>query len=55
MPFKGHIPISKAFKEWEDYFENLDEAEIYGFDLEDGEMQMAILDYYIKKPNENLP
>jgi hypothetical protein len=44
MPFIGHIPISKAFEEWQDYFENPDEAEIYGFELDDGEMQMAILD-----------
>ena len=52
MPFIGHIPISKAFEEWQDYFENPDEAEIYGFELEDGEMQMAILEYYIKEPEE---
>lgn len=48
MPFIGHIPIQKAFKEWGDYFENPDEAEIYGFELDDGEVQMAILEYYIK-------
>lgn len=53
MPFIGHIPVQKAFKEWGDYFENLDEAEIYGFELEDGEVQMAILEYYIKEPDEN--
>lgn len=52
MPFIGHIPVQKAFEEWKDYFENPDEAEIYGFELEDGEMQMAILDYYIKEPEE---
>ena len=49
MPFIGHIPVSKAFEEWQDYFENPDEAEIYGFELDDGEMQMAILEYYIKE------
>ena len=48
MPFIGHIPISKAFEEWQDYFENPDEAEIYGFELDDGEVQMAILDCFIK-------
>lgn len=53
MPFIGHIPVSKAFVEWKDYFDNLDEAEIYGFELDDGEMQMAILDYYINDPDEN--
>lgn len=49
MPFIGHIPVSKAFEKWKDYFENPDEAEIYGFELEDGEMQMTILDYYIRE------
>ena len=49
MPFLGHIPVSKAFEEWKDYFENLDEAEIYGFELEDGILQMAILDYFIEE------
>ena len=34
------------------FIENPDEAEIYGFELEDGEMQMAILEYYIKEPEE---
>ena len=48
MPFIGNIPISKAFEKWQDYFENPDEAEIYGFELEDGEVQMAILEYFIK-------
>ena len=55
MPFIGHIPISKAFEEWQDYFENPDEAEIYGFELDDGEVQMAILDCFIKEPDENQP
>jgi len=47
MPFIGHIPISKAFEEWQDYFENLE--------LDDGEVQMAILDCFIKEPDENQP
>ena len=55
MPFIGHIPISKAFEEWQDYFENPDEAEIYGFELDDGEMQMAILDYYIREKSTKNP
>lgn len=50
MPFIGYIPISEAFEEWKDYFENPDEAEIYGFELDDGEMQMAILEYF-KNPD----
>ena len=50
MPFIGHIPISKAFEEWQDYFESPDEAEIYGFELEDGEMQMAILECFVTEP-----
>ena len=47
MPFIGHIPVSDAFEEWGEYYENLDEAEIYGFELEDGIVQIALLDYYI--------
>lgn len=50
MPFIGHIPVQRAFKEWEDYYENPDEAEIYGFELDDGEVQMAILEYF-KNPD----
>ncbi len=42
-------------EEWQDYFENPDEAEIYGFELDDGEVQMAILDCFIKEPDENQP
>lgn len=32
-------------------FENADEAEIYGFELDDGAAQMAILEYYIMEPD----
>ena len=30
------------------FIENPDEAEIYGFELDDGEMQMVILDCFIE-------
>ena len=47
MPFLGRIKPQDAFKEWEEYFDDVALAEIYGFELEDGLVQIAILEYYI--------
>lgn len=48
MPFLGRIKVEDAFENWNEYYDDLALAEIYGFELEDGLVQMAILDYYIK-------
>ena len=52
MPFLGRISPQDAFEGWEEYFEDVALVEIYGFELEDGMVQIAILDYYIMPPEE---
>jgi hypothetical protein len=47
MPFLGRITPKNAFEGWEEYFDDVALAEIYGFELEDGMVQIAILDRYI--------
>lgn len=47
MPFLGRIKPQDAFKKWEEYYDDVALAEIYGFELEDGLVQIAILDSYI--------
>lgn len=47
MPFMGRVSPLDTFVQWEDYFDDPALHEIYGFELEDGMVQMAILDYYI--------
>lgn len=42
MPFKGRVKPSDAFDDWEEYVPDIDSAEIYGFSLEDGEVQICI-------------
>ena len=48
MPFMGRVSPLDTFVQWEDYFDDPVLHEIYGFELEDGMVQMAILDYYIR-------
>lgn len=48
MPFLGRISTTDAFDNWHDYYDDLALAEIYGFELEDGMVQMSILDYFIE-------
>ena len=45
MPFIGQISTMEAFANWQKYYEDLSLAEIYGFKLEDGMVQMSIIDY----------
>lgn len=52
MPFLGRITPEKAFEGWEEYFDDVALAEIYGFELEDGLVQIAILEYYIMPSEE---
>lgn len=52
MPFVGRISPQDAFERWDDYYDDVALAEIYGFELEDGLMQISILDYYIMPPKE---
>jgi hypothetical protein len=49
LPILGRVSPQDAFEQWEDYFDDVALAEIYGFELEDGMAQMAILEYYIIK------
>ena len=50
MPFVGRISPQDAFDKWGDYYDDPAIAEIYGFELEDGKVQISILDYFIKPP-----
>ena len=50
MPFIGRISPQDAFDKWGDYYDDPALAEIYGFELEDGKVQISILDYFIKSP-----
>ncbi len=52
LPFLGRISPEDAFGDWEEYFDDVALAEIYGFELEDGLVQIAILDYYIMESEE---
>lgn len=52
LPFLGRISPENTFKDWEDYFDDVALAEIYGFELEDGMAQISILDHFIM-PSEN--
>ena len=47
MPFLGRITPEDAFKGWDAYVDDVALAEIYGFELEDGMVQITILDSYI--------
>ena len=53
MPFLGRVSPLDIYEQWEDYFDDPALGEIYGFELEDGMVQMAILDYYIKDTTED--
>ena len=52
MPFLGRVEPLDIFEQWEDYFDDPALGEIYGFELEDGMVQMAILEYYIKEAED---
>ena len=52
MPFLGRIQPQDIFKDWKGYFDDVASAEIYGFELEDGMVQIAILDRYITPSEE---
>ena len=52
MPFLGRVDPLDIFEQWEDYFDDPALGEIYGFELEDGMVQMAILEYYIKEAED---
>ena len=52
MPFLGRITPEKVFEGWEEYFDDVALAEIFGFELEDGMVQIAILEYYIMPSEE---
>ena len=52
MPLLGRVDPLDIFEQWEDYFDDPALGEIYGFELEDGMVQMAILEYYIKEAED---
>ena len=46
------LKTEDAFKDWSIYYDDVALAEIYGFELEDGMVQIAILDRYITPLDE---
>ena len=52
LPFLGKISPQDTFEDWGEYFDDVALAEIYGFELEDGMVQIAILDSLIKPLDE---
>lgn len=52
LPFLGRIKPQDAFEDWREYCDDVTLAEVYGFELEDGMVQIAILDSYITPLDE---
>ena len=44
LPFLGRIQPKDAFGMWEEYYEDVALADIYGFELDDGLVQVSIVD-----------
>lgn len=51
LPFLGSIKPQDAFKEWKEYVD-VEDVEIYGFELEDGMVQISILYSHITPSKE---
>ncbi|MBR5687679.1 MAG: hypothetical protein IKX36_06950 [Prevotella sp.] len=47
LTFIGRISTDEAFEGWNYYYEDVALAEIYGFELANGTVQMSILDGYV--------
>lgn len=43
LPFLGKMSPDDVFKMWEEYYDDTVLAEVYGFELEDGEVQISII------------
>jgi hypothetical protein len=54
LPFLGKISPQDTFEDWDEYFDDVALADIYGFELEDGQVQIAILDELIKPEGKNV-
>lgn len=44
LPFIGKMTLEDAFEMWDDYYDDTALAEIFGFELEDGQIQISILE-----------
>lgn len=44
MPFLGRTLPEQRFEEWTDYYEHPEKEDIWSFDLEDGHVQVSVLD-----------
>ena len=54
LPFTGRVYREDVFPEWYDFVENVEDTEIYGFELDDGKVQVAITPYdSIEKEQEH--
>ncbi len=54
LPFTGRVYREDVLPEWYDFVENVEDTEIYGFELEDGKVQVAITPYdSIEKEQEH--
>ena len=44
LPFMGMTPDEERFDEWSDYFSSVKDADIFSFELEDGKVQIAVIE-----------
>lgn len=50
----GRVPASEVWGEWQHFYDSPDEAEVYGYELEDGVIQVGILDISIAEAQKRL-
>ena len=54
IPWKGRVPADQVWGEWACFYDTPEEAEVYGLELEDGKIQMGILNVSIDEAGRRL-
>lgn len=54
LPWKGRVPADEVWGDWSYFYDMPEEAEVYGLELEDGKIQMGILDMSIDEALKRL-
>lgn len=54
LPWKGRVPANEVWGEWQYFYNTQEDAEVYALDLEDGKIQMSILNITIKEAQKKL-
>lgn len=42
IDWTGRVPVDEVWGEWQRFYDTPEDAEVYGFDLEDGKVQVGI-------------